>query len=103
MSLVYVLRSSVDLIKENDFTLKKSHVANTPIKAKSLLQRLEQAAAVTGIGLHVNANKTVHVFRREEAISTSNGGPLKFVNQFTYHSSNISCTECDANIGRAKA
>ena len=74
--LDYVLWTSVDLIKENGFTLAKerskryptqtitdmdyaddiSLLANTPIQAKSLLHSLEQAAA--SIDLHVNTDKT---------------------------------------------
>ena len=68
--------TSIDLIKENDFTLKKSRskwypadadntnnlvlLVHTPAEIESLLHNLEQA--VGGIDLHVNANKTVHVF-----------------------------------------
>ena len=72
---------SIDLVKEDGFTLTKTRrrwypletitdtdnkddivlLANTPTKAKSLLHSLEQA--VGGIGLHVNAEKNgVHVF-----------------------------------------
>ena len=76
ISLVYVLRTSIDKIRENGFELTKRRskrypaktitdadyaddltlLANTPNQAKTLLHSLEQAAA--GIGLHVNANKT---------------------------------------------
>ena len=61
--LDYVLRMSIDLMKENGFTLKKgvyiALLANTPTKAKSILHSLEQAG---GIGLHVNGDKIEHVF-----------------------------------------
>ena len=40
----------------DDLTL----LTNTPALAKSLLHSLEQVAG--GIGLYVNANKTVHIF-----------------------------------------
>ena len=75
LCLNYIIRKSIDLIKENGFTLKKARskqypaetitdadnaddealLANTPSQAESLLHRLELAAG--GIGLHVNAGK----------------------------------------------
>ena len=75
--LNYVLRTSIDKIRENGFELTKKRsrrypaktitdadyaddialLANTPNQAETLLHSLERAAA--GIGLHVNALKTV--------------------------------------------
>ena len=77
--LDYVLRTSIDKIKENSFELTKKRsrrypaktitdanyaddiaiLANTPNEAETLLHSLELAAA--GIGLHVNAHKTEYV------------------------------------------
>ena len=74
--LDYVLRTSIDKIRENGFELTKKRsrrylaktitnadyaddialLANTPNQAETLLHSLERAA--TGIGLHVNAHKT---------------------------------------------
>ena len=74
--LVYVLRTSIDLKKENGFTLAKAKsrrysaqtimdvdyvddialLANTSTLVQSLLHSLEQAAS--GNGLHINADKT---------------------------------------------
>ena len=74
--LNYVLRTSIDKIKENGFELTKKRsrrypaktitdadyaddiaiLANTPNQAETQLHSLEQAAA--GIGLHVNVHKT---------------------------------------------
>ena len=74
--LDYVLRTSIDLMKENSFKLTKERsriyptqtitdvyyadditlLANTLAQAKTLLHNLERAA--TGIGLHVNADTT---------------------------------------------
>ena len=74
--LDYVLRTSIDKIKENGFKLTKERsrrypaktitdtdyaddialLANAPAQAETLLHCLERAAA--GIGLHVNAHKT---------------------------------------------
>ena len=48
--LDYVLRTSIDKIKENHFEL-----TNTPDQAETLLYSLERAAA--GIDLHVHAQK----------------------------------------------
>ena len=77
--LDYVLRTSIDKIKENGFELTKKRsrryhtktitdadyaddvaiLANTPTQAETLLHSLEQAA--TGIGLQVNAHKIEYV------------------------------------------
>ena len=74
--LDYVLRTSIDKIRENAFELTKKRsrryhaktitdanyaddiaiLANTPNQSETLLHSLERAAA--GIGLHVNAHKT---------------------------------------------
>ena len=74
--LDYVLRTSIDKIRENGFELTKKRsrsypaktitdadyaddiaiLANTPNQAETLLHSLERAA--TGIGLYVNAHKT---------------------------------------------
>ena len=64
-----------------------------------LRHRLEQVAG--GINLFVKANKTEFMYFK--AISTLNGKPLKFVDQFTYLGSNISSTENDVNISLVKA
>ena len=75
-----MLQASIDLIKENNFTLKKTRsrrypaetitnancaddlelIVNTPTPAESLLHGLELAAE--SIGLHKNANKTEYMF-----------------------------------------
>ena len=74
--LDYVLRTSIDKIKENGFKLSKDRsrrypakiitdadyaddialLANAPAQAENLLHRLERATA--DIGLHINAHKT---------------------------------------------
>ena len=87
--LDYVLRTSIDKIKENDFELKKKRsrrylaktitdtdyaddiaiLANTPVQAETLLHILERAAA--DIGRHVNAHKTEYMcFNQTCDIST---------------------------------
>ena len=72
--LDYVLRTSIDKMKDNSFKLAKERrrrhsiqtimdadyandialLVNTPAQAKTLLHSLERAAA--GIGLHINAD-----------------------------------------------
>ena len=97
-----MVRTLVDLMKENSFTLAKPRsrrytartitdadyaddialLANTPTQAEYLLLILEQAAG--GIGLHVNADKTEFMwFNQRGDISTLNGRSLKLVDKFT--------------------
>ena len=77
--LDYVLRTSIDLMKENGFLLAKTRSrrysaqtitdadydddtalqANTPALAKPPLHSLERVAG--GIGLHANADKTEYM------------------------------------------
>jgi len=120
--LDYVLRTSLDTIKEKGFTLKKARsrrypaqtvtdadyaddlalLADTPAQAESLLHSLEEAAK--DIGLYVNSGKTEFMsFKKKGNISTLDGKPLKSVEQFTYLGSNISSTESDVNTRIAKA
>ena len=120
--LDYVLRPSIDKIKENDFKLNKersrSHpaktitdadyaddialLANAPTQAKTLLNSLDRTAA--GIGLHVNAHKTEYMrFNQTGDISTLNGSSLKLVHKFTYLGSSVSTTETDIDRRLAKA
>ena len=106
--LHYVLRRSIDKIKENGFeqTEERSRrypakiitdadyaddiaiLANTHNQAETLLYRLERAAA--GIGLH----KTEYMcFNQTGDISTLDGSSLKLVDNFTYLGSSVSSTE----------
>ena len=101
--LDYVLRTSIDKIRENGFELPKKRsrrypattitdadyaddiaiLANTPDQAETLLHSLERAAA--GIGLYVNAHKTEYMYYNQMGdISTLEGTPLKLVDKFTY-------------------
>ena len=112
--LDYVLRTSIDKIRENGFKLtkKKSRrypaktitdadytddiaiLANTPNQAETLLHSLGQAAE--GIGLHVNAHETEYMcFNQADDISTLEGTTLKLVDKFTYLGSSVSSTEED--------
>ena len=122
ISLDYVLRTSIDKIKENGFELTKKRsrrypaktimdadytndiaiLANTPTQAETLLHSLEQAA--TGIGFHVNAHKTEYMcFNQTGDISRLDGSSLKLVDKFTYLGSSDSSTEKDINMRLIKA
>ena len=87
LCLDYVLRTSIDKIKENSFKLTKersrkypaktitdadytNHIAllaNAPAKNETLLHSLEQAAA--GIGLRVNAHKMEYMCFNQKVTS----------------------------------
>ena len=120
--LDYVLRTSIDKIKENGFELTKKRsrrypaktitdadyaddiaiLANTPAQAETLLHTLERAAA--GIDLHVNAHKTEYMcFNQAGDISTLEGSSLKLVDKFTYQGSSVSSTEKDIDTQLTKA
>ena len=100
--LDYVLRTSIDKIKDNSFKLTKKRrrsypahtitepdytddipiLANIPAQAETLLHSLERAGA--DIGLYVNARKTEYMcFNKRGNISTLNGISLKLVDKFT--------------------
>ena len=110
--LHYVLRKSIDKIRENGFELTKKRsrrypakiitdadyaddiaiLANTPNQTETLLNSLEWA--VTGIGLLVNAHKTEYMcYNQTGDISTLGGTSLKLVDKFTYLASSVSSTE----------
>ena len=115
--IIYVLRTSLDLMKENGFKLAKERsrryivqtitddialLANSFTQAESLLRSLERAAG--GIGLQVNADKTEYIcFNQRGDISTLRGCLLKLVDKFTYLGSSVSSTENDINTQLAKA
>ena len=72
-------------------------LANTPHQAKTLLHSLEQAAS--GIGLHVNADKTEYMFFNQRGdVSTLNDSSLKLVDKFTFLETIVSSTEEDVNM-----
>ena len=78
-----------ETITDTEYADDTALLANIPAKAESILHSLEQT--VRGIGLEVNANKTECMgFKREGAISTLSGRPLKFVGKLTDLGSNIS-------------
>ena len=96
--LDYVLRTSIDLIKENGFKLAKESsrrypaqtittvdyaddialLANSSTQAESSQHSLERAAG--SLGLHVNVDNTEYMcFNQRGDISTQKGDPLKQV------------------------
>ena len=118
----YVLRTSIDKIKEYGFELTKKRsrrypattitdadyaddiaiLANTPDQAETLLHSLERAAA--NIGLYVNAHKTEYMcYNQTGDISTLEGTPLKLVDKSTYLESSVESTEKDIETRLAKA
>ena len=118
----YVLKMSIDKMKDNGLKLTKKRswrypaktitdadytdyialLANTPAQVETLQHSLERAAA--GIGLHVNAHKTEYMcFNQRGDISTLNGNSLKLVDKFTYPGSSVSSTETDIKTRLAKA
>ena len=120
--LDYVLRTSIDKIKENGFELTKKRsrrypaktitdadyaddiaiLVNTPDQAETLLHSLERAAA--SIGLYVNAHKTEYMcYNQTGDISTLEGTPLKLVDKFTYLGSSVESTEKDIETRLTKA
>ena len=120
--LDYVLRTSINNIRENGFMLTKKRsrrypaktitdadyaddialLANTLNQAETLLHSLERAAA--GIGLHVNAHETEFMcFNQKGDISTLDGTSLKLVDKFTYLGSSVSSTEKNIDTRLTKA
>ena len=120
--LYYVLRISIDKIRENGFKLtqKRSRrypaktitdadyaddialLANTHNQAETLLHSFERATA--GIGLHVNAHKTEYMcYNQTGDISTLDGTSQKLVDKFTYLGSSVSSTEKDIDTRLTKA
>ena len=106
-----MLQTSIDLMKENCFMLKKARsrwypaqtimntdntddivqLANTHTQAKSLLHCLVKAAG--SIGLHINGNKTEYMYFNQNQtrdISTLTGSSLKLVDKFTCLRSSVS-------------
>ena len=120
--LDYVLRASIDKIRENGLELTKKRskrypaktitvadyaddlalLANTPNQAETLLHSLERAAA--GIGLHVNAHKTEYMcYNQTGNITTLDGTSLRLVDKFTYLGISVSSTENDIDTRLTKA
>ena len=108
ISLDYMLRTSIDKIRENGFELTKKRsrrypaktitdadyaddlaiLANRPNQDETLLHSLERTAA--GIGLNVNAHKTEYMcFNQTGDISTLEGTSPKLEDRFSYLESSV--------------
>ena len=118
--LDYVLRTSIDNIKENGFKLTKERSKRYPAKAitnanyaddiallanalaqtETLLHRLKKAT--TGICFLFNAHKTEYMFFNQRGRHL-NGSSLKLVEKFTYLGSSVSSTETDIDMRLVKA
>ena len=120
--LYYLLRTSIDKIRENGFELTKKRsrrypaktntdadyaddiaiLANTPNQTETLLHSLERAAA--GIGPYVNAHYTEYIcYNQTGDISTLDRTSLKLVDKFTYLENSVSSTEKDIDTRLTKA
>ena len=119
--LDYVLRTSIDKMKNNGFKLTNerrrylthkntdedyaddiARLENTPAQAETLLHTLERTAA--DIGLHVNTDQTECMcFNQRGNISALNVSSLKLVDKFIYLGTSISSTETDINTRLEKA
>ena len=76
-------------------------IANTPVQAESLLHSQKQATRNSG--LYLNSNKAEFMcFNQDGAISSLNGKPPKFVDQFLYIGRNISSMESDVTTCLSK-
>ena len=119
--LVYLLRTSIEKIRENGVELKKKRsrrypaktitdadyaddialLVNTPNQAEILLHSLERATA--SIGLHVNAHKTEYMCHNQTGdFSSLDGTSLKLVDKFPYLGSSVSSTEKDIDTRLTK-
>ena len=117
--LDYVLRTSIDKIRENGFELTKKRSRRYPVKIitdadyaddiailaytpnQAETHSLERAA--TDIGLSVNEQKTEYMcFNQTGNISTLEGTSLKLVDKFTYLGSSVSSTERDIDTRLSK-
>ena len=110
--LDYLLRMSIDIIKDSGFKPAKEKsrrypaqttdvdialLINIPIQAKSLLHCLERAAV--GRGLHVNTDKTEYMcFNQRGNISTLNSNSLKLVDNFLLRKQRLINQERDQHV-----
>ena len=122
--LDYVLRTLIDLMKENGLSLAKARsrrfstqtitdadyvddialLANSSALAESLLHSLQKAAG--GMVLHIKANKTEYMCFNQyptKDISTLSINSLKLVIKSTYLGSSVSSPGNDINTQLAKA
>ena len=120
--LDYVLRTSIDNIRENGFELTKKRsrrypakiitdadyagdivrLANTPNQAETLLHSFERAAAGHWTPCQCTETEFMSLNQKGD-ISTLDGTSLKLVDKFTYLGSSVSSTEKDIDTRLTKA
>ena len=84
---------SIDLIKENGFTLFGKEQT---ISRRNYYGHKQQSRPQETLRFQVDTNKTEYMcFNQERDISTLNGGSQKLVDKYTYLHSSISSTESD--------
>ena len=96
--LDYVVRTSIDKIRENGFELTKKRSRRYPTKTITDTDDIAILAntpnQATGIGLHVNAHKTEYMcYNQTGDISTLDGNSLKLVDKLTNLGSSVSSTK----------
>ena len=104
----YMLRTSINKIKENSFKLTKERSRRYPTKTITNADYADDIALLANSPRpsrnHVNAHKTEYMcFNQTSNISTLNGSSLKLVDKFTYQGSSVSSTKTDINTWLAKA
>ena len=107
--LYYVLRTSMDLMKENGFTLAKKEAEDTPYKLLLMQTRRSgqiQLPKLNPCYLFWNWHGAPCEHRQKRTwgiIPTLKGGSLKLVDKLTYLGSTVSPTKNDINTWLAKA
>ena len=109
--LDYVLRTSIDKIRENGFELTKKRSRRYPAKTITDADYADDIAILANTpdqaetsGLYVNAHKTEYMcYNQTGDISTLDGTPLKLVDKFSYLGSNVTSTKKDIDTRLTKA
>ena len=109
--LDYVLQMSLDLMKENGFTLKKARsrrysaqtIMDTDYTDDVVLMANTPTQAACGIGLHVNADKMEFMYFNQKGDLHMKWWYSETSGQFTDHGSSILSIENDINTQLMKA
>ena len=99
--LDYVLRTSIDKIKENRFELTKKRSRRYPAKTITDADYADDIVILANIP--VQAESLLHSLERTGDISTLGGSSLKLADKFTYLGCSVSSTEKDIDTRLAKA
>ena len=108
--LDYVLRTSIDKIRENGFELTKKRSRRHPAKTITDADYADDIAILANTPdqaetlLYVNAHKMDYMcYNQTGEISTLEGTPLKLVDKFTYLGSSVESTEKDIETRLTKS